>query len=230
MVPDKRTITAACGLMAAAALALAACAPSGYGGDDGGDPPAAPALANATGTPEPTASSEAPADNSNSGTNSNVKLTEELKASTIKKMGKVVVDQGGWVLYRFDKDKADPPKSTCNGDCAKVWPPSITDGNPSIEGISTDLVGTVTRDDGTKQLTVNGWPVYRYIGDKTPGKWTGQGVAGTWWVIDPTGKKNLTCVPTATPTAAKPPADDTADKDDSSSSSGSSSTDGGYSY
>jgi hypothetical protein len=44
------------------------------------------------------------------------------------------------------------------------------------------------------------------VGDKTPGKWTGQGVGGTWFVSTPTGKKNLTCLPTSTPTAAEPPA------------------------
>ena len=56
-------------------------------------------------------------------------------------------------------------------------------------------------------LTISGWPVYTYIGDKKPLAWTGQGVGGTWWVIAPDGKKNLTCVPTATPKAVPPPAD-----------------------
>jgi hypothetical protein len=61
----------------------------------------------------------------------------------------------------------------------------------------------------TKQLTVAGWPVYRYVGDKKPGTWRGQNVNGTWFVIKPTGAKNLTCLP-AVSKPVPPPADDKA--------------------
>jgi len=132
--------------------------------------------------------------------------TDKLIATTIPKMGKVVTDANGWVLYRFDKDTAKPSSATaCSGTCATVWPPVLTDGNPTIVGMASSLVGTVTRDDGATQLTLAGWPLYRYIGDVTPGTWKGQSVNGTWFVIAPDGKKNLTCVPTATPTAVAPP-------------------------
>jgi predicted lipoprotein with Yx(FWY)xxD motif len=218
VVRDKRTLTTACGLLVAAGLALAACAPNGYGSGGSDNEAAAPALANATGSPD---ASEPPAENNDEGNTADVKLTTELKAGSVKRMGKVITDQGGWVLYLFTKDSKDPSKSTCYDKCAKTWPPALTDGNANIEGISADLVGTVTRDDGTKQLTVGGWPVYRYIGDKKPGQWKGQGVGGTWWVIGPNGKKNLTCVPTATPKPVQPPAD---------SSNSDSSSGGGYSY
>jgi hypothetical protein len=89
--------------------------------------------------------------------------------------------------------------------CARVWPPALTDGNPQIQGVADDKVGTVNRPDGTRQLTIGGWPVYRYIGDKQPGQWKGQGVGGTWFVVAPDGKKNLTCLPTSTPKAVAPP-------------------------
>ena len=39
-----------------------------------------------------------------------------------KKLGKVLTDSEGFTLYRFDKDTAEPPKSNCEGDCAKAWP------------------------------------------------------------------------------------------------------------
>jgi predicted lipoprotein with Yx(FWY)xxD motif len=217
----KRTITVGCGFFAAAALALAACAPSGYGeGDGSNDRAAAPALANATGTPAPSAPPE-----ENTGNNAEANLTTELKANTIKRMGKVVVNQDGYTLYLFTKDSKDPSKSTCDGKCAKVWPPALTDGNPTIEGVSADLVGSVARDDGTKQITIGGWPVYTYYGDKKPGAWTGQAVSGTWFVIGPNGKKNITCLPTSTPTPVAPPADDANTDSGSASDSG-----GGYSY
>lgn len=221
MVRDKRTITTACGLLVAAGLALAACAPNGYGSDGSDDNAAAPALANATGTPDASEPPAENAENAEKGNTADVKLTTELKAGSVKRMGKVVTDQNGWVLYLFTKDSKGPSKSTCYDKCAAVWPPALTDGNANIQGISADLVGTVTRDDGTKQLTIGGWPVYRYAGDKKPGQWKGQGVSGVWWVIDPAGKKNLTCLPTATPSPVAPPPD---------SSSDSTSDSGGYSY
>jgi predicted lipoprotein with Yx(FWY)xxD motif len=234
VVPDKRTITAACGLLAAAALAMAACAPSGYGeGDQSSDSAAAPALANATGSPEaseaPAVKDKAPAAQ-DTGNNAEANLTTELKANSIKQMGKVVVNQDGFTLYLFTKDSKDPSKSNCNDTCAKIWPPALTDGNPTIDGISADLVGSVSREDGTKQVTIGGWPVYTYAGDKKPGAWKGQFVSGTWYVIDPTGKKNLTCLPTFTPKPVPPPADDAGAEDAAAEDSGSSDSGGGYSY
>lgn len=155
--------------------------------------------------------------------------TATLTAKTIARMGKVVVDDNGWVLYRFDKDSANPPTSNCKDKCAQVWPPVLsTDGNvPKLEGIDQALVGTIQRPDGGMQVTLAGWPLYRYIGDKTPGKWTGQGVGHTWWVISPNGKKNLTCVPTGTPTAVAPPADNNAGSGNNGGS-GYGSSSGGY--
>jgi predicted lipoprotein with Yx(FWY)xxD motif len=134
--------------------------------------------------------------------------TTTLVSKSIPRMGQVVVDDKGWVLYRFDKDSANPPTSNCKDKCAQVWPPVLSnDGNvPQLEGIESSLVGTVDRADGGKQVTIGGWALYRYVGDKTPGKWTGQGVGGTWFVVSPNGKKNLTCLPTGTPKAVEPPA------------------------
>lgn len=131
--------------------------------------------------------------------------TEKLIAATIPKMGSVVTDSGGWVLYRFDKDSAGAGASACAGQCAAVWPPVLSDGNPILQGIPASLVGSLTRDDGATQLTLGGWPLYRYVGDTTPGTWLGQMVNGTWFVSGPDGKKNITCLPTTTPTAAAPP-------------------------
>lgn len=176
-----------------AALALTGCAPRGT---DAGYDPGAPALAGAA---DPSATPTPPA--------APVKLTEALTAKTIKKMGKVVADQNGWVLYRFDADTAKPSKSNCEAKCAQVWPPAITDGNPKLSGVDASLVGTVTRGDGSMQITLNGWPLYRYIGDKAPGQWKGQNVGAKWFVAAPDGKKNLTCVPTPPPKPVEPPAD-----------------------
>jgi predicted lipoprotein with Yx(FWY)xxD motif len=206
-------------IVASAMVALTACAPAGYdGANSSAAEPVAVAAAEPTASAEPEASAspDAPADKAPP---SDVQLTDELVGKKLPRMGKVVTDQDGWVLYRFDKDSADPPQSNCVDKCAQVWPPALTDGNPQLQGVSDDKVGTVTRQDGTRQITIGGWPVYRYIGDKKPGQWKGQGVGGTWFVVDPNGKKNLTCLPSGTPKAVAPPA-----------SSGDSGGDSGYSY
>jgi predicted lipoprotein with Yx(FWY)xxD motif len=94
-------------------------------------------------------------------------------------------------LHRFDKDTADPSKSTCNDACAVKWPPVTIEegGNVYLAGVNPKEVGAIRRDDGQVQITVGGWPVYRFSGDSTPGDLNGQGVGGTWFAVGPTGNK-----------------------------------------
>ncbi|MFF3323948.1 SCO0930 family lipoprotein [Streptomyces sp. NPDC002889] len=106
-----------------------------------------------------------------------------------KDLGKVVTDSAGFTLYRFDKDTAKPPKSNCEGDCAKAWPVVAAGGASAAPGTDADLIGEVTRADGSKQLTIDGWPMYRYAKDTKPGDVKGQGVGGTWYAASPDGKK-----------------------------------------
>ncbi|EMD22745.1 lipoprotein [Amycolatopsis azurea] len=115
----------------------------------------------------------------------------QLKASKAGDLDPVVVNGAGLTLYRFDKDTAKPSKSTCNGDCAKTWPPVlVTPGSKVfLAGIKKSAVGTVKRDDGTLQLTVGGWPAYRFAKDTKPGDTLGQGVGGTWFGLAPNGQK-----------------------------------------
>jgi predicted lipoprotein with Yx(FWY)xxD motif len=114
-----------------------------------------------------------------------------LTASPTDALGTVVVDGTGFTLYRFDKDKPKPSVSNCNGDCAVTWPPAMASGTVSLKGIDKSLVSTVTRADGGKQLTLGGWPLYRYAPDTKPGDTKGQGVGGTWFASDPQGKKAM---------------------------------------
>jgi predicted lipoprotein with Yx(FWY)xxD motif len=115
----------------------------------------------------------------------------KLAVAEVGSLGPVVTDQNGRTLYRFDKDKAKPPTSNCNGDCAKTWPPfTVQDlGEVQLSNVDKRLVGTVARADGTKQLTLGGWPLYRYTGDRAAGDAKGQGVGGTWFASTPLGKK-----------------------------------------
>ncbi|WP_174262509.1 hypothetical protein [Actinoplanes sp. OR16] len=215
------------GAALAALVALPGCAPAGYGtpaADYGNaaepasnEVAASPgATAEAEADPESTAEADpestaeaAPGDEANTPEISEELTTTQLTATKVAKMGETVQDQDGFVLYRFDKDEDDPAKSNCNGDCAEIWPAALTnDGEPSLDGVDESLVGTVTRADGTKQLTLKGWPLYRYIGDKKPGQWKGQNVSGTWFVITPEGTKNLTCLPKISKPVAPPAKDD----------------------
>jgi predicted lipoprotein with Yx(FWY)xxD motif len=154
----------------------------------------------------PLPGADAPADQAGGAANaaptdSNVTLV----AKNIPKMGEVITDAQGFVLYRFDKDTTNPAKSNCEAACAAKWPAVVTEKNttPVLQGIDPSIVGSTVRADGKQQVTINGWPVYRFAADPAPGKWKGQGVGNTWWVIAPDGKRNLTCVPKG----AVPPAD-----------------------
>jgi len=113
----------------------------------------------------------------------------QLTVAESAQLGKVLTDSAGFTLYRFDKDTAEPPKSSCDGDCAKAWPPVPAEGAEAATGVDKTLLGEVTRSDGTKQLTIGGWPMYRYAKDTKAGDTNGQGVGGTWFASAPNGKK-----------------------------------------
>jgi predicted lipoprotein with Yx(FWY)xxD motif len=123
------------------------------------------------------------------------------------KLGEIVTDGGGFTLYRFDKDTAKPPASNCANECAVAWPPVTTTGDPALTGIDKSLLGTIKRADGSTQVTLKGWALYRFAGDTAPGQTNGQGVGGTWFVVNPAGGKALA----AEGDSQADPASDTAD-------------------
>ena len=102
-------------------------------------------------------------------------------------VGEFVVDAEGRTLYVFANDS--PGQSACTDDCAANWPPVTVDEGAEPtggEGV-TGEVSTIERDDGTLQLTLGGWPLYRYAADQAPGDTTGEGVGGVWFVARPDG-------------------------------------------
>ena len=44
-------------------------------------------------------------------------------------------------------------------------------------------LGVITRPNGLKQVTLNGYPLYLYVGDKSSGQAAGNGIGGSWHVI-----------------------------------------------
>jgi predicted lipoprotein with Yx(FWY)xxD motif len=116
----------------------------------------------------------------------------------VGKLGVVLVDAKGFVLYRFKPDSAN--RSTCTGGCARAWPPALKGaGAPTKAKGLTGTLGTLVRADKKVQLTYNGLPLYRYAADTKKGTANGQGVGGVWFVVKP-GQR------AAAPTAAKPAA------------------------
>ncbi len=229
MVPEKRKLMVVGPAAVAAVFAVAACAPAGYNqaADYGtAAQPAAPAAASpgatagASSTAAPTSTSAAAANDGSAVPKlTDAQLTHSLTGTKVPKMGEVIENDKGFVFYRFDGDSNDPSKTTCQGACNQVWKPALTvDGKPTLKGVDAKVVGTVTRSDGTKQLTVKGWPIYTYIGDKKAGTWKGQNVNGKWFVIKPDGAKNLTCVPAESKPVA-PTASGSSNGDDSGNSS-----------
>lgn len=121
-----------------------------------------------------------------------------LEVASVTRLGKVVTDGQGRTLYRFDDDTAKPPASTCAGACAKAWPPVWANGAATqVKGVEAALVGKVRRPDGKWQVTLGGWPLYRYVKDQSPGDVRGQGVGKKWYAAAPTGKKALAAAKTA---------------------------------
>jgi predicted lipoprotein with Yx(FWY)xxD motif len=106
-------------------------------------------------------------------------------------LGTIVVDSKGRTVYLFTVDTNKPSKSNCETGCDSVWPPvpAPASGAPTLSGVDSSKVGVVTRSDGSKQLTLNGWPLYEYQGDSAAGDVKGENVQGTWFAVSPQGTK-----------------------------------------
>lgn len=147
-------------------LLLAACS------DDGGGGASSPAAGGGE-TTEPTEGGE---DTSGDAT----------VATAESDLGEILVDADGSTLYVFLPDEGG--ESTCYDDCEAAWPPLTIDGDPAAgDGADDSLLGTTERDDGSTQVTYDGWPLYYYSADAAPGDTNGQGVGDVWFVVGPDG-------------------------------------------
>ncbi|MGW3288386.1 hypothetical protein ACWDR3_27500 [Streptomyces sp. NPDC001002] len=183
MIPHRIVLASVAGLVSA--LLLAACDSStdnAVGTSPGGVASIAPV---ATAASE--SASSAPAGDGGTGT------TTALIAAAVGGTGDVVSDGNGMTLYRYDKDESDPSKWTCSGACTNTWIPVIVSDSPQdsvrTTGVEKTLLGTVHRD-GKPQLTLAGWPLYRYSGDTAAGQVNGQGKDGQWHAVTPAGGKS----------------------------------------
>ncbi|MGH3508603.1 MAG: COG4315 family predicted lipoprotein [Nocardioidaceae bacterium] len=119
-------------------------------------------------------------------------------------LGTYLTDGSGRTLYLFASDTNN--KSGCSGTCATYWPPVNTTGAPSATGGATaSMLGTITRSDGSTQVTYNGHPLYYYANDGAAGDIKGQGntkFGARWWIVSPAGAEITATGSTGSPYAA----------------------------
>jgi len=94
----------------------------------------------------------------------------------INKIDGLVTSLKGMTLYTFDKDVPGSGKSACNGPCAEIFPPFKADPD-EVMGVNFKVI---TRDDGTRQWTYKGKPLYLYSKDQKPGDKTGNKLDKVW--------------------------------------------------
>jgi predicted lipoprotein with Yx(FWY)xxD motif len=95
-----------------------------------------------------------------------------------------LVDGRGFSLYLFANDTAGSGTSACSGGCLTAWPPLTAAGEPTAgEGVNGEL-GTITRDDGTTQVTYDGLPLYFFASDTAPGDTNGASIPN-WSLAQP---------------------------------------------
>jgi predicted lipoprotein with Yx(FWY)xxD motif len=152
----------------AVALAVTACG-TGSGGSAGG------AYGYGNQTTQATQAPAAPASPSSV-------MTAALKTETTR-AGRVLASSRGLTLYYYSEDKPHSGTSVCTGACAMAWPPLAAPVKAPAGIRLPGKIGFITRPNGVRQVTLNGYPLYFYAGDKAPGQAKGNGVGGSWHVI-----------------------------------------------
>jgi len=173
------------------------------------------------------AASPAGASSSSAGAGSSGGTVIETATSSA---GTFLTNGSGRAVYLWAKDTGD--MSNCNGACAGAWPPVTTTATATASGgAKASDIGTITRSDGTKQVTYDGHPLYYFAGDSGPGTASGQGsdaFGARWWLVAPTGSDVTAAVTSftaggspAAPAAPAAPASTPASTPASSSAGGS---------
>lgn len=107
--------------------------------------------------------------------------TVEIKSK--EGVGTYLTDEKGMTLYLFKKDSMG--KSACAGPCVEKWPLFSAEKVTVPKGVAAGDFGVITREDGRKQTTYKGLPLYYFFKDAKPGDTAGHGVNGVWFVVAP---------------------------------------------
>ena len=161
------------GVLAAAAILVAACGGSGATTAPTTATTQAPPSNAATAGPTAGASEAAEA--------------YEVELGDSDALGKFLTGEDGKTLYLFTPDTATT--SACNTGCVDSWPPFTIEADETVtggEGVTAKF-GTITRQDGSMQVTYNGHPLYYFSGDQAAGDTNGQGLNSKWYVVGADG-------------------------------------------
>jgi predicted lipoprotein with Yx(FWY)xxD motif len=106
-----------------------------------------------------------------------------------QELGQILVTADGMTLYTFAIDEPGVSNCTTNA-CVTFWPPATVEAQPSAGPGVPGTLSTLTRSDGSMQLTYNGSPLYTFALDKNPGDAKGEGVnefGGVWNAVPVAG-------------------------------------------
>ncbi len=106
-----------------------------------------------------------------------------VKIAKKESLGSYLTDAKGMTLYTFKKDT--PGMSACSGDCVAKWPLYFREKVGVTGNLKAEDFATIAREDGKKQTTYKGFPLYYFAADKAPGDTNGQGVKEVWMVATP---------------------------------------------
>ena len=138
----------------------------------------------------PTAAAATPAAAPNSGGAEIGLLPLPVLSTRHSEFGTLVVNAHGRTLYRSNADTSNPSRSHCTGQCLTVWHKALVRGtHVRVRGVDARLVSTIAAGHGLRQLTLAGWPLYTFTGDKKAGQVTGQ-CGGVFFAVTPVGTPN----------------------------------------
>jgi len=160
--------------LAASALLLAACSNAGSGATTAPTTAAQPPATSAA-TAEATAGASQAAEG------------YEVELGDSDKYGHFLTGEDGKTLYLFTPDTTSA--SSCIDKCATNWPPFTLDAGETVKGGDgvTGTFATITRADGTTQVTYAGHPLYYFGGDQAAGDTNGEGLNDKWYLVGADG-------------------------------------------
>jgi predicted lipoprotein with Yx(FWY)xxD motif len=106
-----------------------------------------------------------------------------VKIAEAEGIGRYLTDPAGMTLYYFTLDSTN--KSACSGPCLERWPIFYSEITMVPADCDKKDFSVITREDGNKQTTYKGKPLYYYYRDGKPGDIQGQGMGGVWYVVEP---------------------------------------------
>jgi predicted lipoprotein with Yx(FWY)xxD motif len=156
-----------------------------------GIPVASALLATACSSAAASSPASSPSSAPAAGSSASASTTGTVITTQAGPAGAFLTAGSGRAVYLWAKDGMN--MSACSGACAAAWPPVPATGKlTATGGAKASDLGTITRSDGTKQVTYDGHPLYYFVGDSAAGQTNGQGsdnFGAKWWLVASSGAK-----------------------------------------